>query len=80
MQIFDGKAHALLLEERIKQYLAQNPTLTDESAPKLGILQIGENPASKTYVNLKKKFCSAIGIPVEVLSLNDNLNDLEIIT
>jgi methylenetetrahydrofolate dehydrogenase (NADP+)/methenyltetrahydrofolate cyclohydrolase len=80
MQIFDGKAHALLLEEKIKQYLTQNPHLAGPGAKKLGIIQIGENPASKTYVNLKKKFCSSLNIPVETLLLEESLSDREIIS
>lgn len=82
MQIFDGKAHAKILEEQIKAFLEMNPKYTSKSAtaetPKLGIVKIGDNPASNAYVNLKKKFCDSVGICVEVLSLNDTLSDTEI--
>ncbi|MFX1537478.1 MAG: tetrahydrofolate dehydrogenase/cyclohydrolase catalytic domain-containing protein, partial [Promethearchaeota archaeon] len=37
--------------------------------PKLGVILVGENPASKMYVNLKKKKAEEIGIEVSIIHL-----------
>ncbi|MBP8961199.1 bifunctional 5,10-methylenetetrahydrofolate dehydrogenase/5,10-methenyltetrahydrofolate cyclohydrolase, partial [Patescibacteria group bacterium] len=79
MEIFDGNAHAQILEEKIKGFLKTHSSVVGENAPKLGIVQIGNNPSSKTYVNLKKKFCDSVGISVAILSIDDNLSDVAII-
>jgi methylenetetrahydrofolate dehydrogenase (NADP+)/methenyltetrahydrofolate cyclohydrolase len=79
MQIFDGKAHALLLEERIQQYLKHNPQFTGPDAKKLGIIQIGDNPASTTYVNMKRKFCEKLTLPVEIRILEKDRSDTDLI-
>lgn len=41
--------------------------------PGLAVLLVGENPASKTYVNNKEKACNSIGIYSEVHKFQDNI-------
>lgn len=74
MQIFDGKLHAALLEEKLKAHLA-----TLVKIPILVVVQIGDDEGSTRYVGAKKKFGEKMGIPVEVYKLEDSvpLDDLE---
>lgn len=84
MKIIDGKAISKEIQERIK---------TDVSRflnkPGLAVILIGENPASKVYVNNKEKLCTELGmnsftyrLPEEtsegyLLNLIDELNERE---
>lgn len=79
MQIFNGKEHAQLLEERIETYIKEH----SEKVSKLGklvIIQIGDDPASAVYVRLKRKFCEKLKIPVEVFNISELLSDADIIS
>lgn len=62
MQLFNGKDEASKLENKIKAKLA-----IEKYDKKLLVVQIGNASASKKYVQLKKKLCSKLGIPVEVV-------------
>lgn len=48
-------------------------------APGLAVIIIGDNPASKTYVNNKKKACDEVGFHSEVYQLNDTVSTDEVI-
>lgn len=50
-----------------------------ERAPGLVAILVGENPASKVYVNSKKKACDNIGFHSEVLKLSENISELELV-
>lgn len=66
MYIFDGKKLALEKEEELKdrvQHLQKR-----DITPKLYAVLIGDNPASKLYVSLKKKAAERIGV---ILQLNE---------
>jgi methylenetetrahydrofolate dehydrogenase (NADP+)/methenyltetrahydrofolate cyclohydrolase len=56
-QLIDGKGIAKGLLDQIKSRLAQS-TLK----PGLAVVQVGDNPASATYVSLKEKDCQSVGI------------------
>lgn len=72
MRIFDGNYHAQLLDEKIKRFLE-----THKVSKKLAIIQVGDNLASTKYVNLKKRYCTMLGVPVEVCNINsDNKDDI----
>lgn len=62
--LLDGKATSVKflinLAERIRQL---------ETKPKLAVIIVGENPASKTYVSLKQKRAEAVGIESIVIPL-----------
>lgn len=58
--ILDGKNLALAIREKIKTRVAALPT-----APGLAVLLVGADPASHTYVALKKKACEEAGIRFE---------------
>ncbi len=55
--IIDGKAIAGALKEELAAHVA-----TMESKPALAVILVGEDPASKVYVNNKIKACEKVGI------------------
>lgn len=48
-------------------------------SPGLAVIIVGDNPASKTYVNNKKKACDEVGFYSEVYQLNDTVSTDEVI-
>ena len=75
MQLFDGKKHAELLDEKIRKHLSSNPM--DKS---LAIILIGSDLASEKYVGIKEKLCNLLGIPIEVHRISEDLADKDIFT
>ena len=58
--ILDGKALAAEIRENLKQEVSQ---LKEKGrAPGLAVVIVGDDPASRRYVNNKKKACEHIGI------------------
>lgn len=55
--LINGKAMALQIQENLKQEIK-----TKKLNPSLAVVLVGEDPASKLYVNLKKKACAEVGI------------------
>ena len=80
--IIDGKAIATSIREEIKTQVDALPG----RKPGLAVVQVGTDPASSVYVNLKKKACEEVGIvslshelpgtasEKELLDLVDQLN------
>lgn len=60
MQILDGKALAKKIEENVTNEVAQLKTQTDRT-PGLAVILVGQDPASQTYVSMKKKACDRVG-------------------
>ncbi|MHC4529035.1 MAG: bifunctional methylenetetrahydrofolate dehydrogenase/methenyltetrahydrofolate cyclohydrolase FolD [Planctomycetota bacterium] len=59
-QIIDGKQNAVDMRAEIKDEVAK---LKDEGiVPGLGVILIGEDPASKSYVTAKERTCEELGI------------------
>ena len=50
-----------------------------ETKPKLVVILVGENPASKIYVNNKKKTAEKLGIISEVLEYPENITETELL-
>ena len=73
MQIFDGKEYAKVLEKRIVDKLIQVPV-----AGNLSIVQIGKNLSSEKYIQIKKKLCEKLGIPIDIHYIDESLSDTEI--
>ena len=70
--LLDGKK----LSETIKQEIAEEvKKLTDSSQlpPGLAVIIVGNNPASKVYVNSKKKACAATGVFSLEVALDENI-------
>ena len=86
-KLIDGKVISAAVKERVK---AEVTTLKQQGITTgLAVIIVGEDPASKVYVNNKKKACEALGIiseeyalpetttQEELLSLIDTLNKKE---
>ena len=59
-RIIDGKAVATGIRENLKGKIAD---LTRQGKqPGLAVVIVGDNPASRVYVNMKKKACAELGI------------------
>ena len=85
--IIDGKA----LAKKIRQELREecNELRSKEIIPKLAVIMVGDNPASKVYVRNKSRACDEVGIEFEeyllpttteqseLLNLIDKLNKQE---
>ncbi|MCX5750251.1 MAG: bifunctional methylenetetrahydrofolate dehydrogenase/methenyltetrahydrofolate cyclohydrolase FolD [Candidatus Saganbacteria bacterium] len=72
-QIIDGKLRAAKIKEELKirvQALSGKGVV-----PKLAVLLIGDNPASKTYVSSKAKTCEELGMFSEVHHLPENVRE-----
>lgn len=73
MHFFDGKYHASLLDAKIENFLKNNSV-----EKTLAIIMVGQDPSSKKYVELKKKYCEKRNIPVKVYEIESILSDEEI--
>ncbi len=58
MSLIDGKAIAKKIEEEVAGEIAALPG----RKPGLAFVLVGQNPASRTYINAKKKSCARVGI------------------
>ena len=75
--IIDGKA----LAKKIRQELKVECDELKETGinPKLAVIMVGDNPASKVYVRNKSRACDEIGIEYEEFLLHDNIKQEELI-
>ena len=76
--ILDGKALALKKREEIKQQI--DCLKSKGLCPGLAVILVGEDPASKVYVNNKKKACEQTGIYSEVHLLPENTSEADLLT
>lgn len=68
--IMDGKALSKKIREQVKEEVDR---LKQKNIfPKLAVIMVGEDPASKVYVRNKSKACSDTGIEYEEFLLNEN--------
>lgn len=72
--ILDGKK----LRDKIVENLKAKVD-TFEEKPTLVVILVGENPASKIYVNNKKKMAEKIGIHSEVINYPANITEAELL-
>lgn len=76
--ILDGK----MCSERVKASLATQVAAivaSGQRAPHLGVIQVGNNPASTTYVNNKHNACLAVGFRSTVLRLPETISEAELL-
>ncbi len=78
MQIIDGKKTSIDIKEELK---AKADQLKNEGKklPGLVTILVGENPASKSYVNSKIKDCAEIGINSKLEKLDENISEAELL-
>ena len=70
-QIIDGKAVSAAVKQEVAEETAR---LKDEKGLKIGlaVVIVGNNPASRVYVNNKKKACEAVGFQSFEYALEEN--------
>ena len=73
-QLINGKEVAGHIKQQVKneiEALGLNPALA--------VIVVGDNPASKVYVNNKKKACKAVGIESIEYSLPESITEEELL-
>lgn len=78
MTLLDGKQIAATIREELTQQI-NDLVAKGGRAPKLGIVIVGHNPASETYVSNKMKACAEVGIEVEKIALEDTITETELL-
>jgi methylenetetrahydrofolate dehydrogenase (NADP+) / methenyltetrahydrofolate cyclohydrolase len=76
MQIIDGKLIARQIEEEIQKKIAKS----GKKSPGLAFVRVGDNPASKIYISMKKKKCQEVGIVSYDQELSENTSEKELST
>ena len=74
MNIIDGRALARAIREDVKQRIKDH-----ETPPKLGVLLVGDDPASHLYVGLKEKAASEVGIRTDIRRMPKEASDDELL-
>ena len=72
--ILDGKALAAKVKEQVKEEAATLPRI-----PGLAVIIVGNNPASRVYVNSKRKDCEECGFLSEEFALPEETTEAELI-
>ncbi|MFH1429230.1 MAG: tetrahydrofolate dehydrogenase/cyclohydrolase catalytic domain-containing protein [Candidatus Margulisiibacteriota bacterium] len=73
-KIINGREIAANIRADLKEQVAAMP-----QKPGLAVVIVGENPASVTYVNMKKKACAEIGIESFSHELPDTISEEELL-
>ena len=76
--ILDGKLMSQQIKEELHRQVEQL-TNAGNRAPALAVILVGENPASKTYVNGKIKACAATGIQSHLVALPESATEQELL-
>ena len=72
--IIDGKKTAEKIRSEIKGYISGL-----ERKPGLAVIQVGKNPASTSYVNLKERDCKEVGINSRIIRFEEDTSEEELI-
>jgi len=77
-KIIDGKSLAAQIREEVKSEVEK---LKSEKGivPGLGVILVGENPASKVYVRNKARACEHVGIYSETIKLHEDISEEELL-
>ena len=75
--IIDGKELAKHIREELKEEVKELKNA--EIHPKLAVIMVGDDPASKVYVRNKSKACEDVGIEYEEYLLESNTTQKELI-
>ena len=60
-RILDGKKMAATIRQEVKQQIEQRKQ-DQTPTPELDVIIVGDDPASKIYVNIKQRACKSVGI------------------
>jgi len=77
-QLLDGKATAQSIRQQLKSELKSLTSRVDR-VPGSVFIQVGENPASTTYVNMKNKMAERIGISSTIDRQPDTITEEELL-
>ena len=75
--IIDGKSLAKKIRSNLKKECDE--LKKDGITPKLAVIMVGDNPASKIYVKNKSKACEEIGIEYEEFLLDESISMEELL-
>lgn len=78
MQLIDGKATANQIKEEIAQEV-QQMLKEGKRAPKLVAVLVGNDGASRTYVNAKAKACDRVGFASETLRFEETITEQQLL-
>src|SRR3989344_2401399 len=74
-KILDGKKVAQKVFDSLRKEISSR-----DPKPRLAIIRVGDNPASKIYTSLKKKRSEEIGIDTEIYSFQENINEKDLLS
>ena len=77
-EIIDGKELAKKIRQNLK--IDCENLKSKGIIPKLAVIMVGDNPASKVYVRNKSKACEDVGIEYEEFLLDGNITQKELIS
>jgi len=77
-QLIDGKAVAKRVKEELKKEIVELKE-KHKTTPLLLAVQVGENPASASYLKSQKKGCEEVGIDYQVQQLPQEISEEELI-
>ena len=78
MQIIDGKATSLAIQDEIKDAVAER-VASGGKKPHLAAIIVGDNPASRAYVGHKIKACERVGFESTLVELSDNIQEEQLL-
>lgn len=76
MALLDGRVVSARILEKVRFQVGQLSTLGIR--PGLATILVGDDPASRVYVNNKKKVCSTVGIYSREIHLSDTVTQTEL--
>ncbi len=71
--IMDGKKTAEKIRSEIGEYVSGL-----KKKPGLAVIQVGKNPASTSYVNLKERDCREVGINSRIIRFEESVSEEEL--
>ena len=78
MNILDGKKCSQEILDKIKEKV-DNLKNSNKRVPGLAVIIVGNNPASKIYVNSKIKACEKVGFYSKAIFLDENISQAELL-
>ena len=76
--IIDGKELSKEIKQKLKFTIESELLSKGKSAPRLAVVLVGNNMASKVYVSGKIKACKEVGIISESITLDENITQEEL--
>lgn len=78
-KLLDGKKISEEIIKDISEKINKIKAETKRDSPKIGVILVGHNPASESYVKNKIKFCKKAGIETNVLRFDDKITTTELL-